>query len=256
MKYGISKISIIPVRADKTEQSEMVTQILFGEMFQIIEEDKNWVFVKLIEDGYQGWLSADSFTGISDDEFMALNKSESKIVRKLFETVKNVTKQEILILPFGSVLPRFNVTDSSFAITDTRYELQQDDDIKDYDISYLAKQFLNAPYLWGGKNPMGIDCSGFTQLIYKAMQIQIPRDASQQVNLGQTINFVNDARLGDLAFFDNDEGSITHVGVVLNNNEIIHSSIKVRIDKLDQQGIFNKEFNRYTHKLRVIKRII
>ncbi|MGM0504917.1 MAG: C40 family peptidase, partial [Bacteroidota bacterium] len=120
----------------------------------------------------------------------------------------------------------------------------------------LCKMFLNAPYLWGGKNPLGIDCSGFVQVIYKILGIKLPRDAGMQVALGQTINFIGEVTTGDLAFFDDEEGTIIHMGIILNKEEIIHASGKVRIDKFDHQGIFNQEKKEYTYKLRIIKRLI
>ncbi len=119
-----------------------------------------------------------------------------------------------------------------------------------------ALMFFNAPYLWGGRSPFGIDCSGFSQIIYKMAGIKIPRDAKDQVHLGVAISFVEEALPGDLAFFDNDEGNITHVGIIWEKNKIIHASGQVRIDNVDQFGIFNVDTKRYSHKMRVMKRII
>jgi cell wall-associated NlpC family hydrolase len=117
-----------------------------------------------------------------------------------------------------------------------------------------ALQYLDTPYLWGGKTACGIDCSGFSQQVYKSFGIRLPRDSYQQAEMGEVVGFLVEATCGDLAFFDNDEGRITHVGIMLNNHEIIHSSGKVRIDKIDHQGIINAETGVRTHKLRIIKR--
>ena len=116
--------------------------------------------------------------------------------------------------------------------------------------------YLNAPYLWGGKTPFGIDCSGFTQMVYKLNGYKIHRDASQQALEGEPLSFIEESEVGDLAFFDNDEGNIIHVGIIMENNYIIHASGKVRIDRLDHLGIYNPELKKHTHKLRVIKKII
>ena len=103
---------------------------------------------------------------------------------------------------------------------------------------------------------MGLDCSGFTQAVFRLNGISLPRDASQQSGIGQVINLVTEALPGDLAFFDNDEGMITHVGLILDSTSIIHASGKVRIDALDHQGIYNVETNKYSHRLRLIRRIM
>ena len=118
-----------------------------------------------------------------------------------------------------------------------------------------ALMYLNAPYLWGGRSPLGIDCSGFTQMVYRLQGVDLPRDAYQQAEVGTTLSFVEESEAGDLAFFDNNEERITHVGIILENNHIIHASGKVRIDRIDQQGIFKKELGTHTHKLRLIKSI-
>ena len=110
--------------------------------------------------------------------------------------------------------------------------------------------------MWGGRSPFGLDCSGFTQIIYKMIGIRIPRDASEQVNIGRALSFVDEALPGDLAFFDDEEGNIVHVGIIWKRNKIIHASGKVRIDNVDQFGIFNVDLKRYTHKMRVMKNII
>ena len=124
------------------------------------------------------------------------------------------------------------------------------------DLVKTAFMYLNAPYLWGGKTPFGIDCSGFTQMVYKLNGYSLLRDASQQATQGEALSFIEESEAGDLAFFDNDEGVITHVGIIMEDNYIIHSSGKVRIDRLDHLGIFNPDTQRHTHKLRVIKKYI
>jgi cell wall-associated NlpC family hydrolase len=120
----------------------------------------------------------------------------------------------------------------------------------------MAESFVNSPYLWGGRSPYGIDCSGLIQVIFKMIGEKLPRDASQQVTRGETVNFMNLTQVGDLAFFDDEEGNIVHVGMILPENRIVHSSGFVKIDRIDQQGIYNIETKRYSHKLRVIKRIL
>lgn len=257
MKYGISELSVIPVRKEQLEQSEIVTQILFGETFQIIEENKDWTNIKVISDSYVGWINSNCITKLETEEYNFINNSTTYISKNLIGKIRNTGSKLFINIPFGSTLPNFDHNTNSFTIKNSKYELiNNSDTFKETSVIDYSLMFINAPYLWGGKNPFGIDCSGLSQIIYKALGHNIPRDANQQVNLGKTINFISDVIPGDLAFFDNEDGDIVHVGIILEKNKIIHSSIKVRIDKIDQQGIFNTDLLKYTHKLRVIKRIL
>lgn len=162
----------------------------------------------------------------------------------------NSDKQLIWLLP-GSTLPHFS--ESTFKINEQSFEYNGE--FIQNDILTTANHFLNAPYLWGGRSLFGIDCSGFTQVVFKIHGKKLNRDASQQAKQGETVAFRSAALGGDLAFFDNEEGRITHVGIMLNNDQIIHASGKVRIDLIDDHGIIHKETGRYSHKLRIIKRI-
>lgn len=254
IKYGISELSIISVRKEPGNQSEMTNQILFGETFQIIEDTNKWSYVKITFDSYEGWIDSNSITELSEDLFNHINSNPCTVTQNLSNIIIN-DKNEQIILPMGSTLPNFNKDNKTFIINKNQYQLHERYNDDKPDIVNLSKQFLNSPYLWGGKNPFGIDCSGFVQVVFKVTGKKLPRDANQQVNLGNTVNFISDTKPGDLAFFDDDEGNIIHVGIILNNNEIIHAYGKVRIDKLDQQGIYNLDLKKYTHELRVIKRI-
>lgn len=252
--YGISEISVVPIRKEANDRSEMISQLLFGDTFQILEVLDKWSFIKCTFDNYEGWIDNKSISFLSEEMFLQLNSTHEFITQNLSNTILN-SRNEKIILPAGCTLPNFDINKNSFTIKNNNYTLPEGFKNDLEDIENLAKQFLHSPYLWGGKNPFGIDCSGFTQVIYKIKGIKIPRDAADQVKEGIIINFISEAKKGDLAFFDNNEGDITHVGIIISENEIIHASGKVRIDKLDQQGIYNKELNKYTHKLRVIKRI-
>ena len=171
----------------------------------------------------------------------------------------NLNTQEPLYLIAGSSLPHV-ASDGQFTIDSTNYKLQSTATKPSHnsfaqEILQVAKFYLNAPYLWGGRSVFGIDCSGFTQIVFKQFNLYLHRDAYQQAQQGELINFLEEAKTGDLAFFDNSDGHITHVGIIIDNNKIIHASGKVRIDFIDSQGIFNHELQRYTHTLRIIKRI-
>jgi len=239
MGYEIS-VAVAPIRREPSDRSEMVSQGLYGEELQILEKQEKWAMVRMQADGYEGWVDCKQFCEIQ------LGQESTQLSATLtFCTLPNKTNQW---LAAGSVIA-----------PDTTFSSQQPVwNGSEPHIEQCALQFLNAPYLWGGRTVMGIDCSGFTQLVMKLNGISIPRDAYQQADLGTEVTFVEEAITGDLAFFDNAEGRIIHVGIVLRTSiesvQIIHASGKVRIDALDHQGIFNRELSAYSHKLRIIKR--
>jgi len=235
----------------------MSTQILFGELFCINEITEKWANITIESDNYQGWIDRKLIYEITEDYYNKIAGSDKIVCKNIFSQIKNITTNKTQPLVAGSYLP---FADSSGKFTIDKYNFQCEDYSSDkennIDIIQIARQFENAPYLWGGKTILGIDCSGFTQVVFKTVGISLPRDASQQVNIGTSVDFISEALSGDLAFFDNDEGNIIHVGIILNNKEIIHASGCVRIDHIDHQGIYNKNTNSYSHRLRVIKRIL
>ncbi|HAT3991905.1 TPA: C40 family peptidase [Elizabethkingia anophelis] len=238
MNKGICNVSVAPVRADKTDKAEIVTEMLYGESADILEVINNWTRIKMHYDGYEGWIDTKQITLVTDD-FLA--KRKTHLVTEPFQS--RVMESGKMLLSMGSEVS-FETIHAQRGTT-----LRQS-------IVETAKEFLNVPYLWGGKSFFGVDCSGFTQLVLKAHDIKYPRDAYQQGEVGEPLSFIEEAQPGDLAFFENSEGRIIHVGFMLENNQIIHAHGKVRIDTLDSSGIFNKELNKHTHKLRFIRNIL
>ena len=254
MKFGISTLSIIPVRQLPSDTAEMTTQLLFGEHFKVLEIRKKWSKVLISYDSYKGWVCNKQITEIDEEEFIKLEKETPTITTDILDIIENNVNQPIVI---GSILPTYK---SEHAIINNKMykftgKTTQGFSQKKYLIEN-ALIYLNAPYLWGGRSPLGIDCSGFTQLVYRLQGIKLPRDAYQQAEIGNTLSFIEESEEGDLAFFDNSEGNIIHVGMIMKDNYIIHASGKVRIDRIDQQGIFNSSLNTHTHKLRLIKSIV
>lgn len=257
MNFGICLLSIIPCRKEASSTSEMVTQLLFGETYQIIENGEDWLKIITSFDNYPCWISRKQSFEISENEFKKIEPSV--LNSELVQVIVNNQNETVFPITIGATLPNFannliSVGSSSFTFEGNTINSSHKKNTQE--LKQTAYLFLNAPYLWGGKSPFGIDCSGFTQLVFKINGYNLPRDASQQVELGHPLSFVEEAMPGDLAFFDNEEGNIIHVGLIIDNQQIIHASGCVRIDKFDHYGIFNTDTKKYSHMLRVIKRII
>jgi gamma-D-glutamyl-L-lysine dipeptidyl-peptidase len=259
MDYGICLLSIISVRRDPSDRSEMVNQLLFGDMVTVHRSEGNWLQITGDYDGYPGWVDLKQIRIISNHESARLKSLKESITSGLMQKVINITDGYVIQIPAGSSMRgirngRFEIDGLSFSYSGNLLRVKEKPDPLSV-ISY-ARLFLNAPYQWGGRGPMGIDCSGLVQVAFKMAGIPLLRDASQQATQGQQVGFLQEALPGDLVFFDNEEGAIVHVGILIEPGLILHASGKVRIDKVDHQGIYNRETGAYTHKLRLIRRMI
>ena len=246
----------------------MVTQLLFGEHFEVLEEKKSWTLIRIAYDDYECWIDTKQFLPLSNEK--GLSDPTTAVTTDLLQLAENESG-EMIPLVLGSSLP--NYKNNSFSLGKEKYSYEGSVSFpfskkkvspEGGDLEGASKWYLNVPYLWGGRSPFGLDCSGFTQMVFKLNGIKLKRDAWQQAEQGKAISFLEEAQTGDLAFFDNEDGKIVHVGIVLpplsprrgagGEAKIIHASGKVRIDKLDHQGIYNAELKKYTHRLRVVKR--
>jgi gamma-D-glutamyl-L-lysine dipeptidyl-peptidase len=253
MAYGICNTTQIPLRSTPSEKAEMVTQLLFGETYSVLDKQNNWLLIQIHYDSYEGWIDKKQHCPVSQQAINQLNKIPMSVS---IDPIGMLWVGEAKELPitFGSNLLIADgdsiKTADNFQGNKNDINLPQPEKIGQY-----AMQFLHVSYLWGGRTIFGIDCSGFTQIVFKAAGIRLYRDASQQAAQGHAIDFVEEAQAGDLAFFDNDEGRIIHTGILLGNGKIIHASGLVRLDNIDHQGIFNVDLQQYTHKLRLLKRM-
>ncbi|MDO5656029.1 MAG: C40 family peptidase [Flavobacteriaceae bacterium] len=250
MKYGICLVSVAPVRLSADDRSEMVTQLLFGEKIEILETHPKWWNIKLKYDAYEGWIDPKMILEISSAFY---HEEDNKLyTADLFNLIQE--NHQPIVLTLGAHLVNFS--SGKLQVADKIY--QYDGDYVDatnnsLSLTQIALMYLNTPYLWGGKSNFGIDCSGFVQQVFKLKNIFLPRDARQQAQYGEVLSFIDEAVAGDLAFFDNEEGNIIHVGIILGEQKIIHAHGKVRIDPIDSTGIFNTDSQQYSHKLRLIK---
>lgn len=276
MKRSICTYPVIPVRSAPSERAEMVTQILFGEMFDVLEIEGRWASIRTVADDYPGWIDAKLVEEIDEAEIDVWSKGNEYVTHRPFgdwvidgeNILTGETNREFpygmipVHIPMGSTIndcaifpckpPMFDSVINNTCYTDfvgkEISERRPDSPVE------CAMRLLGAPYLWGGRTAMGIDCSGLVQLAFKVCYVQLPRDASQMVSLGSFVS-IGEQRENDIAFFANENGNICHVGLCMDGGRIIHASGSVRIDTLDSEGIYNKNRGTHTHKLACIKRL-
>lgn len=251
MDFAACVVPAAPVRKKASHKVEMVNQLLFGESMRVIKRKNNWLKVQSLHDNYEGWLRNNLVINIED-----------KMPADLFvagELINTITSDGLKIhIPMGSSLPGFcngagKLGDFQYGFKGfsfNRNEIKPGENI----VRQLTTAWLNAPYLWGGRTPFGVDCSGFVQMVFKMMGLDLLRDAWQQAGQGMKIKKLENVQCGDLAFFDNARGKIIHVGILLSPSAIIHASGKVRIDEIDNKGITNSDTGKRTHSLVAFRR--
>lgn len=260
MQYGICNLTLVPMRAEPSHKTEMVNQMLFGEVYIVNETYEGWYNITLQHDGYSGWISPLAYTPLKSSDYYTIIKNNAIVSGNIFSKIIDTKSNYEQFIVAGSLLRLFDK--KTFYAGNKRFKFKADEKpqiinnnktkIKLYD---AANFFVGSPYLWGGRSVFGIDCSGLVQIAARLSGVFLPRDASQQIHSGEIIDFISEAKAGDLAFFEDNEGNIVHTGIIDKNGDIIHAHGYVRIDGIDHNGIFNKETCVYSHKLRLIKRI-
>ncbi len=239
MAYVMCTLPVAPIRKLADHRSEMSSQFLFGETAEVMEENKEgWAYIKCSWDGYYGWVRLNQFTKM--DVLPVAVGYASGWVNEI-----NYADEKLMV-PYGS-----SIIGGQFPISAPLHK-----NIRKKDLERIAFTFLNTAYIWGGRSVFGIDCSGFAQMVFKIAGISLLRDAHMQAQHGVVVDSLQDAKCGDLAFFEEPAGIISHVGILLNPTEIIHASGQVRVDTIDAAGIINSSTGRRTHKLRIIKRVL
>ena len=257
MQFAACVVSVVPIRKSPAHESEMINQLVFGETMEVLDiTTANWWRIKSLHDQYEGWVSSIQVKVL--DEKVAISAG-NWLMESTGIAEKIQTDSGDMNIPFGASLPGFNGKEG--CIGDFRYQYKGSQARKKSElvadttsIHNLIERWLEAPYLWGGRTMMGVDCSGLTQVIFKMIGIDLLRDASHQSSQGNSVDFLQQAQCGDLAFFDDAAGQIYHVGILLDSQEIVHASGKVRKDTIDSAGIVNRDTGQRTHQLRIIKR--
>ncbi|MCF6170531.1 MAG: C40 family peptidase [Bacteroidales bacterium] len=259
MKYGFCEQAVVPVRSLPGDQYEMSNQLLFGDVVFVKDVQNDWLLIESADDRYEGWADKKQIQVIDQNLFESLRAEKPVYSLELSGSLLPENGEIPLLITRGARLPgfsggRFTVGGQSFLFTGKVTGAGQQPSREQ--IIQVARLYAGTPYLWGGRSAFGIDCSGFTQIVFKMCGMQLQRDTSQQVGQGETVNLIHEALPADLAFFENKEGNINHVGILLDKTHIIHASGIVRIDKIDHEGIFNEDDGQYSHQLRVIKRLL
>lgn len=258
---AIALHSVIPVRTEAREGAEQNTQMLFGELAEVIDEQPRWKRIRLESDGQEGWVDAKMITPMMDKEHAVHKKALKTAATVAFPMAYAMSENNGQTIPLTAGTRLTNYKDGRFEVLGVGFridpsmvitaplELNQENLLK------AVRFFINVPYLWGGKNALGMDCSGFTQTVMSLFGKALLRNASEQVTQGKSIKDLSKAKAGDLVFFDHEDGKISHVGIVIDPERVIHCSGRVKVEKLDSQGIFNAETGEYSHHLVSIRRV-
>lgn len=252
MERFICENIFVPLRSGPSHKSEMLSQVLFGEKYSIIDSSGSWFKIETVFDNYRGWIDSDHLQHSPSD-----NSATGSVLSRGLVCFRN--DETKLVLEPGCEIFNPDFEKKVFTIGKNVYRSHDDFDqgfISTRDsLPDTAMRFINSPYIWGGRLPSGIDCSGLTQLVYKIHGVAIPRDSREQAETGSSVDFIDATAPGDLVFFDNERGRISHVGMIVSRGLVIHASGRVRIDRIDHQGIYKAEKKGYSHRLRLIRRI-
>jgi cell wall-associated NlpC family hydrolase len=254
-KFAMCRVAVAPLRTAASDAAEIATQLLFGDQVEILERAEPWYRIRNAFDHYEGWMDFKQLSAISEEDYKASQQLAYLAPPAIYNPIE-AADGSLYYLPASCSLPFYKdgycrVGTEKFKVLFEPYAISA---AAEQDLTALSLFYKNAPYLWGGRTMFGIDCSGFSQAVLKMLGVNILRDAAQQAQQGETVNFLPQVKPGDLAFFDNAAGKIIHVGIILGPGKIIHASGRIKIDTINDQGIYSAELGRYSHQLRIIKR--
>lgn len=253
MERYICENVFVPLRSGPTHRAEMLSQVLFGEKYRVLDQVDHWLKIETEFDSFTGWIDMNHL-----QHCLIRNEESGHVLNRSLLCFKSDKTK--MILEAGCEIYNPDPGQSCFTAGEHLYTTAKDFSSNYYTVADTsadtAMRFINSPYIWGGRIPSGIDCSGLTQLVYKIHGKKLPRNSWQQAETGEDVAFINEAEPGDLVFFDNENGKISHVGIIISRGLVIHASGRVRIDQIDHQGIYKQEIGAYSHRLRMIRRVV
>ncbi len=265
--FVINNCPVTPVREEPSEAAEQATQLLFGEVCEVVDHLPGWTKIRSTMDGQIGWVSAKMVTPVSEEAKKQWSDEAMGVVAVPMAVATDIATGEKRMLTIGTRLP--NYADGTFIVLEKQYQIDPSCvyeikgerlEVKGEEVVRVAKSLLNVPYLWGGKNMMGFDCSGFVQTVYSVFGIQLLRNAREQITQGKVVNSLAESQPGDLVFFDHSDRDpnatkISHVGMLISPTQVIHCSGCVHIDRIDEMGVYLSN-GEMTHHLVQIKRYL
>lgn len=258
---AIALHSVVPVRTEAREGAEQSTQMLFGELCTILEKKPRWNRIKLDSDGQEGWVDEKMISPIGGKDYTTYKKAYASAATVVFPMAYAMSENNGQTIPLTAGTRLTNCAQGRFEVLGVGFRIDpsmvrtQPLELNLQTLLETTRFFINVPYLWGGKNALGMDCSGFTQVVMSLFGKHLLRNASEQATQGRAVADLKKAKAGDLVFFDHEDGKISHVGIVIDSERVIHCSGRVKVEKLDSNGIFSAEFGQYTHHLVSIRRV-
>jgi gamma-D-glutamyl-L-lysine dipeptidyl-peptidase len=257
LDYGVSRLALVAVRTAPHSDAKQITELLFGDHYEVFKKaESDWVYIKIHFDGSEGWIETEQHHSISQEYFDQINHANFKITTDL--TCNILFKKSPITILLGSIVPISNSElfkmEEQFAFNGEAKSLGQKREAEF--LITTAMKYLNAPHFPGGKSPFGIDAAGLVQMVFKIAGYTLPHAVSNQLTEGKTVKSLHEAMPGDLAFFSRKEGDVSHVGIVLSDEKIIHAFGRVRVDHLMEEGIMRADSRIYTHYLKEIRRIV
>ena len=256
--FGVCRLSVISVRKEQSHQSLQLTQLLFGDHYEVVTKsnDRQWLHIKIYFDQAEGWIESNQHHEITKEYFDQINVADFKITTDVCSTI--LYKKTPLSILMGSIVPisqsELFKMEEQFAFNGESKGIGQKREFEF--LKSIALKYLNAPEQEGGKTPFGIDGIGLIQMVFKICGYSLGHRTEELHKHVKSVKDLHSTKLGDVAFFHHRKYKRMNIGLVLDENRILHVDGRVRIDQLMEEGVLNLETKIYTHQLSAMGRIL